>query len=332
MPRRLLVIGCESADWSAIHPLTEAGTMPNLHRLIEGGASGVLTGLPPLQRDMLWTSVATGCRAGRHGVTGPTELRPDGGGIQPAGHRSWRAPAFWEILASAGIRTTVVNWPTTRPGRRWAADVIDDSFAQAHGKDFDDWPLPPDCAPQVLRATLRGLRIHPGDIAASEIAAFVPDLRAVDQATDPSLAQLAHILAESASVHAAATHLVAESPWQVLAVHYRLIDHTQRAFLQFKSDPAADPMAARPYGGVVDAAYRFQDMLIGRLLDLCGPDTDVLIVSPNGMSQSVEESTRPMPRAEGILVAHGPSTARDRIVHGATMFDIAPTILALFGV
>ena len=32
-----------------------------------------------------------------------------------------------------------------------------------------------------------------------------------------------------------------------------------------------------------------------------------------------------------MIVAHGPSIARDRIVHGASIFDVAPTVLALFG-
>jgi len=296
-----------------VHALADAGALPNLHRLLEGGASGALAGFAPSQREMLWTSIATGCRPSRHGISTSVEVRPDTGGVQPIGHRSWRAPAFWDILARAGIRSAAIGWPATRRGAEWLAAVIDDSFALPGGRDFESWPLPPDCAPPALRSALRELRIHPADIAAPDVAAFVPDLAAVDQAADRRLVQIAHMLAEAATVQAAAMQLASDESWQMLAVHYRLLDHAQRGFQRFKAGTGAD---ARRYGGVVDAAYRFQDMLIGGLLDACGGDTDVMIVSAG-------------PR--GALIAHGPSFARDGIVHDATVLDIAPTILALFG-
>src|SRR5262249_49097505 len=68
---------------------------------------------------------------------------------------------------------------------------------------------------------------------------------------------------------------------------------------------------------------------LGRLMELCGPETDVLVLSPSGSAVAADGGA--LPRKDGILVAHGPSIASDRVVHGATPFDIAPTILALFG-
>ena len=37
MRRKVLLIGWDAADWKVIHPLLDAGKMPNLQRLIENG-------------------------------------------------------------------------------------------------------------------------------------------------------------------------------------------------------------------------------------------------------------------------------------------------------
>ena len=36
------------------------------------------------------------------------------------------------------------------------------------------------------------------------------------------------------------------------------------------------------YGNVINSMYRFHDILLGRLLDLVGPDTTVILLSDHG--------------------------------------------------
>lgn len=343
MVNRVLVVGLDSADWSIIHPLVDSGMMPNLGRLVDGGSSGVLAGLRPLLAPMVWTSVATGCRAAAHGVAGAAEVRPDQGGIQPVGRRSWRAPSFWETLSAAGVSTAIVGWPATRPADGWPGTLIDDSFAEATGADFDTWSLPPHCiSPQPLREALRELRVHPSDIAGTQLAALVPSAVEIDQKTDDRLARLAVILAEAATIHAAATHLIENTSWELFAIHYGFLGRVQQQFMRYRSAEAAMiDEDARIFGPVVDSAYRFQDMMLGRLLDLAGSDTDVLIVSANGSMidpaffsgprQGASAWSELRLRDQGVLVAAGPGIARDALVHGVGVLDICPTLLAAFG-
>src|SRR5882724_13268872 len=124
--KRALVIGWDAAEWEVAHPLIDAGKLPTLARLVESGSSGRLTGLAPFTETIAWTSLATGRFAEHHGVTGYLELRPDRGGLQPIGKRSWRAPAFWEVLSSAGFETAVINWAATTPADHWAGLMVDD--------------------------------------------------------------------------------------------------------------------------------------------------------------------------------------------------------------
>ncbi len=66
--RRVLLVGWSAADWRLLEPLLEAGAMPNLRRLVDGGTSGNLRTLQPQFNPLLWTSIATGQRADLHGV------------------------------------------------------------------------------------------------------------------------------------------------------------------------------------------------------------------------------------------------------------------------
>jgi hypothetical protein len=310
--RRVLLVGCEGADWSNVNRLSAAGVLPNLHRLIEDGASGSLQAPPPPLTEMLWTSLATGYRARRHGVTSPLEQRLDGGGVQPVGRRSWRAAAFWEELAQDGLTTCVVNWPATWPAACWPGTMIDERFAKAAGKQFEDWPMPQDCvSPAHMRSALRALRVHPADISGDEIAVFAPNSPEIIPESDEHVIRIATLIAETATVHAVATHLMAESRWDLLVARYDLLAQAQIVFQ--RQGEATEPLAG------LDAAYQFFDMMLGRVLKLCDETTDLIVVSPRSTA------------GPGVLVARGPTFARDRIVHGASIFDLAPTILALFG-
>lgn len=313
--RRILVVAFDALDGARAHALAEAGSMPALSRLLDNGASGTLATLPPLSGASLAATLATGRRARHHGVAAPVEVRPDGGGIQPAGRRSWRAPAFWEVAAAAGAAVCVVGWPATRPATRWPGVVVDDAYAEAQGPAFDDWPMPPESvAPQTLRGALRGLRVHPTDIAAAEIAALLPAFGTVARRPDERAGAVAALLAQAATVHAAATHLAAAGP-DVMVVHYPFLGSAHRLFLAGHGDPGATR------GGALDAAYRFQDMLLDRLVAACAFET-VVLAAPRGHDD---------PAAAGFFAMAGPGVAGDVIVHGATVLDVCPTALALLG-
>src|SRR5512136_1952148 len=92
---RVLLIGWDAADWKVINPLLDAGKMPNLAKLVDGGVIGNLATLSPDLSPMLWTSIATGKRPFKHGVFGFTEPDPETGGIRPITNLSRRTKAVW---------------------------------------------------------------------------------------------------------------------------------------------------------------------------------------------------------------------------------------------
>ena len=80
-PPKVLLIGWDAADWKIINPLMNAGEMPNLQSLVDRGVIGNLATLQPILSPMLWTSIATGKRAHKHGIHGFSEPNEDGTGV-----------------------------------------------------------------------------------------------------------------------------------------------------------------------------------------------------------------------------------------------------------
>ena len=96
--KRLILVGWDSADWKLINPLHDAGKMPGMAWLVEGGVSGNLATMEPQLSPMLWSSIATGKRAWQHGIHGFTEVDPASGRVVPVAYASRRCKTVWEIL------------------------------------------------------------------------------------------------------------------------------------------------------------------------------------------------------------------------------------------
>ena len=334
---RVLVCAIAAADWTRIHPAIDGGALPHLHSLIKRGASGFLAAAPPLSVPLVTTTLATGRHPENHGVLADAEARPDGGGVQPIGRRSWRAPALWELAAAAGLRTAAVNWPATVPARLWPGIVVDDDFAEPHGRDFAGWPLPPGCvSPATWRPTLADLRVHPTEIGAAELATLLPRLAGMDRRRDRRPARLAAALARAATVHAATTHLAEAAAWDLLVVRHTLLTDVWRA-LAPDGDARAGGADAAVHDDAIAGAYRLLDVMLGRLLELAGPQATVLVAAPSGwrtagpLTRQASDPEAMAPRDQGVLIAAGPGIRADAVLHGARAADVCPTVLALFG-
>ncbi len=74
--------------------------------------------------------------------------------------------------------------------------------------------------PLTLEEALWDLRVLETDFQASDLLQFLPRLAEIDLDRDSRVAALAAILADAATLHAAATHLAEKSDWDVLLVRY----------------------------------------------------------------------------------------------------------------
>jgi predicted AlkP superfamily phosphohydrolase/phosphomutase/Tfp pilus assembly protein PilF len=341
--RKVLVIGWDAADWKVISPLVDRGEMPNTARLIERGAMGPLATLHPVLSPMLWTSIATGKRPYKHGILGFSEPTPDGGGVQPVSQLSRKTKAVWNILNQEGCRCHVIGWWPSHPVESINGVMVSNHFHTAIGPPEEPWPLPPGTVhPRRLEAALAEFRINPNELVAEQILPFVPKAREIDQDKDRRLGMVMKTLAECSTVHAAATWAMANEPWDFMGVYYDAIDHFCHGFMKYHPPrrPHIPERDYELYSGVVEAGYRFHDMMLGAMLALAPEDTTVIICSDHGFHpdhlRPVQLPREPAgPAVEhrdlGVFLIAGPGIKRDHLIHGATLLDITPTILTLYG-
>ncbi len=182
---KVLLIGWDAADWKVITPLVDAGKMPNMKKFLEEGVMGNLATLYPVLSPMLWTSIATGKRAYKHGIHGFVEPDTNTGGVRPITNLGRTTKAIWNILNQEGYKSNVVGWWPSYPVEPINGVMVSDHFKDPHGDLGKPWILRPgDVQPARLRDPLSDLRIHPQELQAEQLLPFVPKAGEVDQEKD----------------------------------------------------------------------------------------------------------------------------------------------------
>ena len=340
---KVLLIGWDAADWKVISPLMDQGLMPHLERFVGEGVMGNLATLDPPYSPILWTSIATGKRPFKHGVHGFQEPIDKPPGIRPVMGTTRTCKAIWNILTQRGYKTHVVGWWPSHPAEPINGISISDLFQRAPGRLYEPWPSPPGAVhPAELTEHFESLRIHPEELTANHLGPFVPDAKNLTRQQQARLFAVARETAQAATLHAAFTNIIRTQEWDFAALYLASIDHYCHGFMRFH--PPKRPHIPQPdfdvFKDVVNSAYRFHDMMLGRLLALAGPDTTVVLISDHGF-QPDHLRPRDIPREPagpayehspyGIFVMKGPGIRKDERIYGASLLDVAPTLLARFG-
>ncbi|NQX85001.1 MAG: alkaline phosphatase family protein [Flavobacteriaceae bacterium] len=339
---KVLLIGWDAADWKLIGPLLAKGQMPSLKRLIDTGVYGNMSTLNPPYSPMLWTSVATGKMPDKHGILGFIEPTPDMKSIRPVTVSSRETRALWNIFHNQGLKSNLISWWPSFPAEPINGVVVTDKFQKLKKEQKHPPPLSEASVwPKSIKDTLDALRIGGSDITENHILPFIPNAHRIDQKSSKFLMSFTKILAENVNTHAAATHTLRTTNWDFTAIYYDLIDHMCHAFMKFHP-PKLGGIPEHLfdiYNEVILNTYKFQDMMLGRTLDLIDDDTTVIVMSDHGY-ESGHKRILKMPkypaapalehRQFGIFVASGPGIKRNEKVFGLGLIDVTPTILHMF--
>jgi hypothetical protein len=245
-PAKILLIGWELADWKLLHPLLDAGYLPNVDRLINGG---VMADLGPAS----WRGVATGV----------ADDAPPGSPL-------------WTVFANAGRRCLSVRWPNSHP-----AAILPEGGVFV--SDEFNRPPPPDAPggvsvePAGLREPLEALRIGLAALDLNEIRRLVPALDQLGEEDRPMITWLGQALADAVTAHRTAAWLLDSQPWDFAMLHLGALGAISRQFLPISQKPNS------AYGGVPTGAVIVADQMLGRLLEIAGPGTIVCLCSAYGL-------------------------------------------------
>ncbi|MEM6334433.1 MAG: alkaline phosphatase family protein [Planctomycetota bacterium] len=340
--KRVLLIGWDAADWQIASPLMASGRMPHLSALVERGVSGNLATLHPILSPMLWSSVATGHTADKHGILGFVEPLPDRSGVRPVSSRSRRCKAMWNLLTQSGMKSNVVGWYASHPAEPIEGVMVSNLFEQPKGPITQDWEVPDRAVhPPDKLDELKSLRVHPGEIDASVVAPFIPRLQEAAEKFPKKIAHLRGLMAQTASIHAVTTHLIEHTDWDLTAAYYEGIDRFGHEFMHLHP-PKMEQVEQEEFElfqHVITGCYLFHDMMLGRLVELAGDDTAIVLVSDHGY---FNDHLRPDPREGkagptdwhrplGVVAMAGPGIKQGESLYGANLLDITPTVLRLLG-
>jgi len=329
---RVTIVGVDGASWRVLDPLIARGEVPNFARLITGGTRAPLRSRIPLWSPAVWTTIATGVRRERHGITGFLDQTSH---LVASTHR--RAPTLWTLASNAGLRAAVIGWWVTYPAEAINGVIVSERALKSRDADLRVMVEAGEAAPEA-----RGL-FHPastGEIAADILAALPerPAETAVRDATIPRMR------AEDAAVVRLLQRVRERTgPFDLEMLLLRGTDPVSHYFWRFY-EPDAAAYTGRPtpsseersrYGTAVEDHYRFVDGLLGDLPALASSDHVFLILSDHGFEAGIDgelTGTHHTRNAiDGIFIATGGPFRRDAALESASILDVAPTVLHILG-
>lgn len=346
---KVLVIGLDGADWSILDPLIAQGRLPNLGRLQREGVRSRLLTISPALSPVVWTSVATGVEPRRHGILDFLVPDPSTKQGQPVTSAQRRVPAIWNLLSDANVPVGVTGWWATWPAEEVRGYLVSDRVAyQLFGYRPDvargegkTWPPslyeelrelvePPDRVPwSRVEPFLSGPRRRPEDFDADE-RRLVDDLRT--------------LLASGETYLRLALAARSRMPVRFETVYFEGTDTVGHLFMAYRPPRLAgvDPRRFGSFRDVVDRYYELVDRYVGQLLEGREAGWTIIVLSDHGFAN---DEGRPLttdsrighgPAADwhrrfGVLIMAGEAIRKGERLNEAGIYDVAPTILALYG-
>ena len=265
--RRVMLIGFDGATLDLIQPWVQSGILPNFARLMAEGACGPLESTIPPVTPAAWGTLATGVNPGKHGVYDFFARRLGSYDTYVVNARDRHGPTLWGLLGQAGYRVTVLNVPATYPPDPVNGSMVSGLLTPNGAKDA---AFPPELLPELERA-VPGFQFHPpGIFSKGAEVEFVQSVLDWDKMTLD-----------------ATKYLMQRQPWDFLFTVFigtDIISHWmwREMVSEGASVQTSDPAAREKLAHAIENVYRQADEILGKMLEMAGEDTFVMVVSDHG--------------------------------------------------
>lgn len=262
--RKAAIFGIDGITLDLLQPWLDEGRMPNLAAFLTNGASGRLRStLPPVSASA-WTSFATGCNPGQHGLVDFTYPAVDGYDVKVHNGRSRAVPALWEIVGQAGGQVGIVSMPMTYPPAPVNGFMICSFLAPNQDSEYT--------YPQELKAEI-----------AQTGRAYPLHMYEKGRGSDPRKFIRA---CQQMEIERAATvkKLLQEKSWDFFAYVFESTDNVQHEVwhLLDPAHPRHDSHQAAEVLPDILAYYETVDRLLGEMLTLVPKEALMVILSDHG--------------------------------------------------
>ena len=351
----VLVVAVNGAEWDLLRPLLVRGEMPNLRSVVEKGVYGKLRTISAPNCPKIFTTFLTGVAPEQNGITGFVV------GGQTANTHMLKSEPIWSILSKHSVTVGMANVPATFPAMPVNGYMI--SGMLTRGKGCEDGIL---CSPRLSEVE-GGSAVYPKSLI-PELQANVGDFL-MDCSRMPNIEDLQGKESREIDAWLAGVQRIREQQTKLFEYLLRAHPTDFAMFDQSCEDRVGHWLyPIQPYNvGYnpklhtvrVDAfpgQYRAFDKVLGTILRYVDQTTTLFILSDHGIKPLREfgdegghaghgttPSTTPViakhdfPDGDdvpGIFIAMGPGIKKNVELVGwvASVFDIAPTILHLYGI
>jgi len=352
---RVLVIAVNGAEWDFLRPLLIRGEMPNLKRVVENGVYGKLRTISAPNCPKVFTTFFTSVAPEQSGITGFVV------GGQTASTHMLRSEPIWSILSKNGITVGMANVPATFPAMPVNGYMI--SGMLTRGKGCEDGVL---CAPNLSEVE-GGNPVYPTGLI-PELEKNVGDF-SIDCSRMPNLEDLQGKESQEINDWLAGVQRIREQQTKLFGYLLRTHPTDFTMFDQSCEDRVGHwlyPIQSHNVGynpklhtvrtEAFPDQYRAFDKVLGSILQYVDKNTTLFILSDHGIKplrefgdehghagHGLTPSTTPViakhdfPDADdvpGVFIAMGPGIRKNVELIGwvASVFDVAPTILHIYGI
>lgn len=353
---RVIIMAVNGAEWDILRPLLIRGELPNLKHVIENGVYGKLRTISAPNCPKVFTTFFTSVPPEQSGVTG---FVVDG---QTANTNMLKSEPIWSILSKRGVSVGMANVPATFPVMPVNGYMI--SGMLTRGKGCEDGIL---CSPKLSEVE-GGDAVYPKSMI-PELESKVGDFL-IDCSRMPNQEDLKGKEASGVQGWLDGVQKIREQQTKLFV--YLLKNHPTdfTMFDQSCEDrvghwlyPIQDYNVgynAKVNSVRVDAfpdQYRAFDKVLGSILPFVDENTTLFIISDHGIKplrefgdehenhshgSSVPSTTPVIAKHDfpdgddvpGAFIAMGPGIRKNYEMMGfaASVFDIAPTVLHLYGI
>jgi tetratricopeptide (TPR) repeat protein len=320
--------------------------MPNWSRLASEGFGANLASFLPVLSPILWTTAATGVGPDVHRVLDFQETDPRTGTKLPVSGLSRAVPAVWNLASAAGRKVGVVGWWATHPAEEVNGFFVSD---RASPLLFGELPrngaaFPASLAPGVEQFVERDDAVSDGeltrfiDVPPAEIASA----RASGAGMENAIVALSRIVGSTRVNHHIARELYDRYRPDLMALYLEGTDEIGHVFAPY-SPPRLECTSEADfakYHRAVEVYYGLVDRMLGQWMRRAKEDGATLIVhSDHGFKWGEDRTCARSSlnwataaywhRINGVFAAWGARVRPSRTRAKMSMFDIAPTMLAL---
>jgi hypothetical protein len=326
----LFIFGVDGADWQILRAALATGRLPHIQEMASKGKTSSLDNEGYGYSPPVWTSIITGQSRHQHQIYDFVTRRsillerpldawwekiPPGFGVKSVlnaltrigvvdervtDSRDRKGPSLWQVLSHFGYRSLVVNYLMARP---------------------------PD--------EINGVFLAPGSPALEEAVAplrtvSLADLRGVKKQVLVEYELAADEFTRSSTVTAG---LLQAEPFDVVTFYASWPDWFNHLM---SLEDYENVLAGRFDRGVPAAlllAYERMDAFVGELRGQM-PQANILVISDHGVGPGYRFRRRKLQHllgCPGIFIAQGPDVSGSGSVPPVSMYDIAPTVLAYYG-